>query len=332
MSFGLFSSSTFSQSILDNTQLRFFTHTELTSSRDSTNKRSTAMEIGDVELLLTAQITDKLSFLGEVIYTIDDGLEIDRLMIKYQFNDYVHVSVGRLYTPMGLWNTTFYHQARVLTPTIDHPVIIADDADFGVLDNKDEGIQIGGENISDIRLGYKLFLSDGFSVDFGNKPHMQSITYNVFAEPIDNFKLGVSGQYQKLDAGENTAFGLLTETHHFNMYNASLMYLGGVSKFEFASEYFIIDVRSENHKTDYFSGFFLYSGYKINKFIPYVQYNKVDYQQGNEVFAKNNFTGSTLGLRYKISALSVLKLEAQFLEADDFKKLNRLEVMWAIGF
>jgi hypothetical protein len=327
-----FCSPVFSQSVLDNTQLRFFSHAEFSSAKDSTDKIHNVVEVGDIELLLTSQITDKLSVLGEVIYAPDDGLEVDRLMIKYQFNDYFHVSAGRLYVPLGLWNTTFYHQARVLTPTIDHPVMIADDADFGVLDNKDDGIQLGGENISKFRLGYKVFLSSGLSEDYENTPQLQSLTYNLFAEPVDNFKFGVSGQYQKLGAGTNTSAGVLTESHQFNILNASVMYLGGSSKFEFASEYFMISSKGASTSATNLAGFFAYAGYKINKFVPYFMYNKVNYDDGQEVYMKNNFTGSTIGIRYKISALSVLKLEAQFLESEDFEKLNRIEMMWAIGF
>jgi hypothetical protein len=328
----LFSVSAFSQSILENTQFRLFTHAELSSAKDSAGTRNNAMQIGDVEMLITSQISDKISFLGEVIYTSDNGIEIDRLMIKYQFNDHFHLSAGRLYTPLGLWNTTFYHHARVLTPTIDHPVMIADHSDFGVLDNKDTGIQFAGENISNFRLGYKLFLSDGYTADFGKKNQGQSVTYNLFAEPVDNFKFGVSGQYQKINAGTAMASSILKETHYLNLLNASVMYLGGTSNFEFASEYFIANARTASSKTDSFSGFFIYGGYKVGKFVPYVMYNKIDYQRAWEVFPKNNFTGSTLGVRYKISPMAVLKLEAQFLKADDFKKLNRIEIMWAIGF
>jgi len=70
----------------------------------------------------------------------------------------------------------------------------------------------------------------------------------------------------------------------------------------------------------------------LNKLVPYFMYNKVSYNQSIEVYPKNNFTGTTVGLRYKLAPLSVLKLEAQFLECDEFKKLNRIELQWAVGY
>ena len=322
----------FSQSILDNTQLRFFTHSEFSSSLDSAKKRTSVVEVGDIDMLVTAQVTDKLSVLGEIIFTIDDGLEIDRMMLKYQFNDYFHLTLGKQYSPIGLWNNTFYHQARVLTPTIDHPVIIADADDFGVLENKDVGVQAGGDNISDVRFGYRLFLGSGHRGDFGNEPRLGKVTYNLFIEPIDNFRFCVSGENERLAAGSNTSRGVLVEDNTINLMNGSVMYMGGTSNFEMAAEYFLVTSRSATNGRKSFNGFFAYSGYKFNKVVPYVMYNKIDYQPGQEVYTRNNFKSWTLGVRYKLASLSVLKLETQFLEAEDFKKLNRLELMWAVGF
>lgn len=45
-----------------------------------------------------------------------------------------------------------------------------------------------------------------------------------------------------------------------------------------------------------------------------------------------NRTNATLGLRYNFTALSVLKFEAEFLEANDFAKVNQFKIQWAIGF
>jgi hypothetical protein len=320
------------QSIFDNTQLRLFSYTEASSAVDSSNTRKTNVELGDIEMLLTAQLNDKITVLSEVILTPEGTVEIDRMMLKYQFNDYFHLSAGKLYIPIGLWNNTFYHQARVLTPTIDHPVIIADKGDFGVIDNKDEGLQFGGENISKYRFGYRLYLSNGFSSHFENTPTIQSLTYNLFAEPVDNLKIGVSGQLQTLEKGSLTSVGPLASTHDLSLFNASIMYLGGSNKFEFSTEFFETKAQSVADGIESFNGFFVYTGYKLNKLVPYFMYNKVSYNQSIEVYPKNNFTGTTVGLRYKLAPLSVLKLEAQFLECDEFKKLNRIELQWAVGY
>jgi hypothetical protein len=111
-----------------------------------------------------------------------------------------------------------------------------------------------------------------------------------------------------------------------------VMYLGGSSKIEFAAEYFRVTSKSASNGVKNLNGGFAYAGYKINKFTPYVMYNKIDFQEGQEVFIKSNFTGTTIGIRYKIAPLAVVKLEAQFLESEDFEKLNRIEAMWAVGF
>jgi len=322
----------FAQSVLDNTQVRLFSHAEYSAiAKDTSNKFNHHIEIGDIELLITSQITDRLSVLAEIIHTPDAGVELDRMMIKYEINDYFHLSAGKLYSPLGFWNTTFYHHARVLSPTIDHPVVIADASDFGVLNNKNTGIQIGGENISKLRFGYRVIVGNGLSDLFGNTQRLQNVGYNFFVEPVDNLKFGVSGQFESMKAGSFTSAGQLQEGATFSTLNASVMYMGR-NKFEFASEFYQNQSSSSATGSKNFNAFFAYAGYKLKKVTPYFMYNKTSYDAGQQVYLKNNFTGSTIGLRYSISPLAILKLEAQFMEADEFQKLNRIEMMWAVGF
>jgi hypothetical protein len=317
------------QSVMENTQVRFFANTGYFYEKDSSNKVSHTFDVGNVEMLLTAQLSDKVSVLAEPVFT-PSGLNMERVMISYAALDYVKVSAGKLYSPVGLWNTTFYHHVKVLAPTINQPAIIAEPEEFGVLDNNDLGVQLSGENITKVRLGYKLMVGNGYAT---TKTADKTVTYNVYVEPVDNLKLGVSGRVDNLGIGTINPQGLaLTESTSLNLFNASVMYYGGSNKFEFASEFYKVDTKKASTGTGTMTAGFVYAGYKIKGFTPYVMYNRLNYDSNTSWFTVNNFTGSTIGIRYSFGALNVLKIEGQFLDTDQFKKLNRVGIQWAIGF
>jgi hypothetical protein len=285
-------------------------------------------DASNIEMLLTSQVTDRISVLAEPVF-MANGLTVERFMISYFATEHFKVSAGKLYSPIGIWNTKFYHHVKALTPTINQPAIIAEQNENGVLDNNDTGIQLSGESISPLRLGYKILVGNGYAT---NKYSDKAITANVSIEPVDNLQIAISGRTDHLAPGTITPRGdALTEYNRINLLNASVMYFDG-GRFEFASEYYQIQVSSSTTPVRNLQAGFAYAGYKIKAFTPYVMYNKINYDSNILWFLSNNFTGATLGIRYNFSALSVLKLEAQFLESDAFRKLNRLGVQWAIGF
>jgi len=316
------------QNILENTQVRFFANTGYFAERDSARRLTHTFDIGNLEMLLTAQVTDRISVLAEPVFTTN-GVAIERLMVSYFYKDYLKVSAGKLYSPVGIWNTRFYHHVKVLTPTINQPAIIAEPEEFGVLDNNDTGVQLSGENISALRFGYKILVGNGYA---NTKYSDKTVTANLYIEPVDNLQFAVSGRTDNLAPGTVTPRGeVLHEYNRINLFNASVMYYGG-RRFEFASEFYRIDVSTPSTSSRTLTSGFAYAGYRLKKFTPYVLYNRVNYDPNIAWFSVNNFTGSTVGIRYNFSALCVLKLEGQFLEADQFKKLNRIGVQWAIGF
>jgi len=316
------------QGILENTQVRFFGNTGYSFEKDSSLLLTHNFDMSNIEMLLTSQVTDRISVLAEPVF-MPNGLTIERFMISYFATESFKVSAGKLYSPIGLWNTKFYHHVKALTPTINQPVIIAEQNENGVLDNNDTGVQFSGEAISRLHLGYKLLVGNGYAT---NKYSDKSVTANVSIEPFSNLQIGVSGRTDHLAPGTITPRGdVLAEYNRINLLNASLMYFEG-GKFEFASEYYLIQVSSSTTAVRNLHAGFAYAGYKIKRFTPYAMYNRINYDSNILWFLNNNFTGTTLGVRYNFSALSVLKLEAQFLESDAFRKLNRIGVQWAIGF
>ncbi len=302
-----------SQTVLDNTQIRFFADAGFAAVRDSTQKFGNTFQYGNIEMLLTAQVTDKISVLAEPVFSTNGVVLLNRAMLKYSFNDYFNLSAGKLYVPFGLWNNTFYHYARVLTPTVDNPLLTTSAS-------RDVGVQLSGDNITRARLGYKLMVGNG---NYGSTSS-KAITYNVFAEPVDNLKVAFSGHHQKIPAGTVAPFDI-----SLNFIDVSAMYMSGKG-FEFSTDYIRVNQSNDFTGTTTQDLFFFYGGYKIKRFTPYTNFSNFIFV--NDDVDTGGTNNVTLGLRYNFSALSVLKFEALALEADDFKKINQVKILWAIGF
>jgi hypothetical protein len=71
---------------------------------------------GDFDLLLTARISDKASVLSEIVFGEEDaqkfGVDLERVLFKYDYNVYLRMSFGRYHTGIGYYNTAFHTPRR----------------------------------------------------------------------------------------------------------------------------------------------------------------------------------------------------------------------------
>src|SRR3954471_11787292 len=128
--------------------------------RDTTYNSKSNFNTGNMVLFVTSQLSDRISVLSEVSFNNKAqtfNFEVQRLMLRYYVQDYFSVRVGKMFTPLGLWNNQ-YTLGLVLQPTIQRPSVIRPLSEGGVLQYRDVGVQIEGENITSARLFYKLML------------------------------------------------------------------------------------------------------------------------------------------------------------------------------
>lgn len=79
---------------------------------------------GDFDLFLTSRINDKTSVLAEVVFGEGDAqgfdIDLERALLKYDYNDHLKMSFGRYHTGIGYYNTAF-HNGKWLQTTADRP-------------------------------------------------------------------------------------------------------------------------------------------------------------------------------------------------------------------
>ena len=87
-------------------------------SRDGNN--NDGFVIGQGVAHLSAYLGKSLSVFAEVSATGKDSeysMEVERMIVKYDFSDQLKVSAGRYHTPIGYWNSSFHHGAWLQTTT-----------------------------------------------------------------------------------------------------------------------------------------------------------------------------------------------------------------------
>ena len=102
---------------------------------------------GDFDLWLTSRISDKLSVLSEIAFGEEEaqrfGVDLERVLFKYDYNDHLRMSFGRYHTGIGYYNTAF-DSGSWLQTTADRPLIMEFANSGGLLPTQAVGVSITG--------------------------------------------------------------------------------------------------------------------------------------------------------------------------------------------
>jgi hypothetical protein len=118
--------------------------------------------IGQAVAHLTASLGDSLTIFGEASTTARDSeysIEVERLIVKYDFSDRYKLSAGRYHTPIGYWNAAYHHGAWLQT-SVARPELFK----FGssIVPIHFVGVLLEGDlPNADLGLGYKVGLGNG---------------------------------------------------------------------------------------------------------------------------------------------------------------------------
>ncbi|MES2678688.1 MAG: hypothetical protein V4635_02330 [Bacteroidota bacterium] len=279
---------------------------------------------GNFVLLVTSQLTERISILNENTANVYNGtatFEVQRLMAKYYIKDYFSLRIGKMYNPIGYWSNQ-YNMGLVLQPTIARPSIIRPANEGGVLQVKNVGFQVEGDNISKARMFYRVFLSNGggSATLQNNVKNQYAVTAAVGVEPVEGLKILGSAHYDVFSAKKANIAGIKNVKGGKTLLsNVSLVYMNPEKNLEFIGEFYYQSSRFDSLGEKSSQGLLTYAGYKVtNKFIPYLQYahiivgtpNSTDYYYaGAQDGIQIKINDLTLGMRYKFTSNFVVKME-----------------------
>lgn len=300
---------------------------------------STNFNTGKFVMFVTSQLSERVSVLSENSASYNNGqfqFEIERLLLRYYVKDYFSVRVGKMFNPIGYWNNQ-YNLGLILQPTIQRPLVIRNSSDGGVLQIKDVGAQIEGDNITKLRFSYRFFASNGLSFNGNNDKSNTSTAFTASAgiEPLDGLKFILSARTAELYKGKPNLTGVTPTNGRQIMTNVALAYMNPEKKPEFIAELYQVKNQLDDIGDRFSYGYFAYAGYKVTpKAVPYISYSYAQAgttSSADPYFVREgilvNQSDFLVGFRYKISSNLVWKIEFSNSKLDYTYKNNQFQIL-----
>lgn len=275
---------------------------------------NSGFNLGQLDLHLASALSRKVTYFGEMTFNAQPTgytVEVERSIIRYDYNDYFKISFGRYHTPIGYWNTAFHHGAWLQT-TIIRPEMDKIGGTFipvhfvGFL--AEGNIPSGGAGLS-----YNVGVGNGRGTiisrpgDAGDNNNNRAWVANLYSRPakLYGLQLGASVYRDKVKALNGMDYREWITSAHVVWTKESP---------EFLAEFFNVNHRSilTNAVTNS-QAFYVQVGYRLpwlgKSLKPYYRYEYIHTPLSEQVFTNLDLSGSTLGLRYDITNYAAFKIE-----------------------
>ncbi len=295
---------------------------------DTAKGDTTSFSLGQLDLFVTSDISDKFRFLSEIVFESGAtdiygnvtgepnsfGVDIERYLLQYSHNDYLNISAGRGHTAIGYYNTQYHHSSWLQTTT-GRPFLFDFEDHGGILPIHMVGVSASGQ-IPSGALGLH------YVAEVGNGRASRN---PIDEEPVQN---EVDDQNRK---AFNLEFFARPESIHglqtgFSFYRDVLAPVSGhrIGESIFAAHAVLIRPKYEwlneaildRHTLMGTSGAFNTPGFytqlsrQFGAYRPYMRYQYVNAANNNPVFPDVALRhGPSLGIRYDASESVALKFQ-----------------------
>lgn len=274
---------------------------------------TSGFNLGQLDLHLASALSHKVTYFGEITFNAQPTgytVEVERNIIRYDYNDYFKVSFGRYHTPIGYWNTAFHHGAWLQT-SISRPDMVRIGGTFipvhfvGFL--AEGNIPSGGAGLS-----YNVGVGNGRGTiisrpgDAGDNNNNRAWVANIYSRPrrFYGLQLGASAYRDKVTVAGQDFREWITSAH--------LVWTKETP--EFLTEFANVNHRSVlTDLSTNSQAFYAQLGYRLPWFErtvkPYYRFEYTHTPLSEQVFTNQDLVGSILGVRYDISNYAALKAE-----------------------
>jgi hypothetical protein len=286
----------------------------------ATDQRGTTsgFNLGQLDLHLASALSRKVSYFGEITFSAQPTgytVEVERNIIRYDYNDYFKLSFGRYHTPIGYWNTAYHHGSWLQT-TISRPEMVRFGGTFipvhfvGFL--AEGNIPSGGAG-----LGYNVGVGNGRGSiisrpgDAGDNNNNRAWVANLYSRParLYGLQMGVSVYRDKITVpvvgGNPNNFREWISAAHIAYTKESPEFLA-----EFAN------VNHRNLLTNLITNnqaYYVQIGYRLPWFEktlkPYYRFEHTHMSLSEQVLTNQDLVQSILGVRYDITSYASFKGE-----------------------
>jgi hypothetical protein len=295
---------------------------------------------GDFDLLLTARINDKASVLSEIVFGEQDaqrfGVDLERVLFKYDYNDHLRMSFGRYHTGIGYYNTAF-HSGSWLQTTADRPLIMEFADDGGPLPTQAVGVSVTGE-IPSGKLGLNYLAEYGSSdtvrpnlngVAVDDENNGNHVNFGLFVRPssIPGLQVGGSIYHDRISDSTRGPSVRLGQT----IANVHLVYIA--HSIEFLNEGFLIRHDYEQNPSVYnMPAFYSQVSKQFGRLRPFFRYQYINANPHGFLEDIALRHGPSFGARWDFNDNVAFKTQLDHILRKGQPDLNGLHVQLAFTF
>ncbi len=298
---------------------------------------------GEFDLFMTSQLSDKLSFVSELVFSTSPNnafeLDLERFQLTYRPSKYFEIGGGRFHTSIGYYNTAFHHGNWFSTAT-GRPFMYYFEDSGGVLPVHEVGLTMTGyvpsgklnlHWIAEVgngssETGSPLF-GDGVE-NFVSDRNRKDINFAAYIKPEWLSGLQVGGSF--LTGSLIPSNGTPTVSQQIS--SAYAVFIN--PKWEFMNEAVLLHQqvtaggRSFNSPLGYTQ-----LAYHFGKYRPYFRFQEVNISNADPVTAfVGRYEGPSAGLRVDFFDYAALKLQYNRVFLRNAAAQNGLELQMAFTF
>jgi hypothetical protein len=282
-------------------------------------------EEGQFTLHLSSALSQKVTMFGEITLTArsDAGTgspaaagfnaEVERVMIRYDANDYFKVSFGRYHTPINYWNTAFHH-GQWLQTTISRPEMTQFGGGFIPVHFVGSLVE-GAAPAGGLNLNYAAGFGNGRGQiigrggDFSDINNNRAWLANAFVKPDKLYGLQVGGSVYRDELNPLTAPAAREwiQSGHVVWQKENPEFL---AEFANVSHQPLGSAVASNSQA-----FYAQTAYRLpwwqKQWKPYYRFEYIHVPKSDAIFrtAVPTFHASTVGMRYDITTFAAFKVE-----------------------
>jgi hypothetical protein len=304
-------------------------------------------QAGEFDLFMSSKLSDKLSFLAEVVLGPDNtnefSVDIERYQLTYRANPYFSASAGRFHTSIGYYNTA-YHHGNWFSTAEGRPIMYLFEDSGGVLPVHMVGVTFTGEvpHTESLGLHWIAELGNGLSSNpnadesvqnFYSDRNYKATNIAAYIRPpfLSGLQVGGSWYHDGLNPTQAQNPLPVAEIRQ-NIESAYVVYL--TSKWEFLNE----GVLLSNHVMGTPEPFRSPMAYtqvarKFGIYEPYFRYQYVHDDMNDPVnLLKDLYYGPSIGVRIDFATYAALKLQFNHLYQSSQFPGNGLNTQLAFTF
>ncbi len=273
---------------------------------------NSAFSLGQFDLYLTSELSERMSFLGEVVFEYDDSfvVDVERVGIRYLVSDQLNLVLGKHHTPIGAWNTA-YHHGSLLQPTISRPLMFLFEDEGGVLPIHTTGLWAWGNLANGFT--YDMMVGNGIGSDpVSDNNNGKSVTLKLTHSASDRLRVGVTGYRDHISAGTPSLQSteevpvVLPEKVTQSMVGGHLIF--SEKGLEVMAEILFISNQAETATTRTVASY-AYGGYQVGALTPYLRYDRLSFEEGEPYFPFQDVEQFLVGLSRDINPFALVRVE-----------------------